>query len=59
VREIPRAAVESVAAVYGKRSAAAKALEDADAYDGPVQFYQHENQILIKKLPPPSSLTLN
>jgi hypothetical protein len=59
MKELPRAAVEGVAAIYGERSAAARALVKADAHDGPVQFYQHENHILVKKLPPPPSLTLN
>jgi hypothetical protein len=59
MKELPRAAVENVAAIFGQCSGAAKALREADAYEGPVQFYQHGSKILIKKLPVPPSVLLN
>ena len=46
-KELPRAAVENIASIYGKRSSAARALEEADAYDGPVQFFQEKLLICL------------
>ncbi len=52
MREVPRAAVERVARAFGEQSAAARALADADAHDGPVQFFQCGSTILLGKSPP-------
>jgi hypothetical protein len=52
MREVPRDAVERVAKVFGAKSAAARALADADKHDGPVQFFQCGNTILLGKSPP-------
>ncbi len=47
VMEVPRDRLEKVAHIVGPESAAAKALADADAHDGPVRFFLTDRATII------------
>jgi hypothetical protein len=47
--EIPRSVLEATARVMGPKSAAARALADADSYDGETTFFRHGARIMVKK----------
>lgn len=47
---VSRQILESVAQIIGPHSAAQQALDDAAKHDGPVNFYQRGNTIIVEKL---------
>lgn len=55
VRQIGRRDVERIARIMGEHSAAAYALAEADAHDGPCRFYQTRSKsgshIVVERLP--------
>lgn len=48
---LERSFVEQIAKIIGPYSAAAQALADADAHDGPVEFWQGQQFIIVVKHP--------
>lgn len=49
---IKREVVEQIAKIFGPMSAAARALADADAHKGPVEFVNTGDSIVVIKHPP-------
>jgi len=49
--EVNREIVERVAYIVGPLSAAARAIHEADTYEGDVKFYQTSNSFIVAKIP--------